>query len=1379
MTIRRQNNKARLIYKPLEARQMLATVAQPAIVVDTIDDVVDANDGLTSLREAITLANTVADADNDGDASRDLITFDESLTGQTVFLQRTLPTITTSLTIDGDLDNNASADISIAGIESQSFIVAGAFSVQNAEDVVFDGLTIKDAAGVRSALLVSDSSVSILNSNFDGNTGTAAGAIFSERSTLLIDNSDFTTNRVEDNAGTVVGIPSPTSNAIINLTVDGGAVLAFESTLTLTNSSFFANEGIDAGAVHALLSTVSIAESNFVGNIGTAGTGAFESFTSFVSIDSSLFANNEGTSGAGALKLSEFAAPDDQRTVATISNSTITENVSTGSGGGISSRMQAIELINSTVSSNRSTSRSGNGGGIDLFTTGTSLVAINSTISGNAAFSGAGGVQVSSSTSATLINTTITGNVSERSFGGAGIAFADSTNGDGKLILENSIVLGNRSISTLSNRQGTADDIEISGSDLDSSFESIGVNIIGSGLAVRSNVGLFDLGGDFNAPGIITATPAEVFAETTAFGEAEGNVGEGAILAGVLADNGGAVQTVALLADLNNPALDVGDLPVGLTTDATGNERSFDQNGVDNGGTVDAGAFELQIQVDLPPVIDGGATVTVDVPENTVFVTDVNVTDGIDSEGDGITFAITGGADAAAFTIDADTGELQFINAPDFEALSSSDTSNTFVVEVTATDSGSLTASQTVTVNVTDELPALALTIDQTSILENGGVATAALTRSSDTSDELTVTLTSSDDTRATVPATVVFADGQTEATFAVTAVDNDLVDGDQVVTITATAGTVGASADLTVLNDDIANSPPVIDGGATVIVDVPENTVFVTDVAAADDNDSEEDGITFAITGGADAAAFSIDADTGELRFVDAPDFEALSSLENTNTFTVELTATDSAGLTATQTVIVSVTDELPALALTIDQASISENGGVASATLTRSGDTSGELTVALTLSDDTESPEATIPATVVFADGQTEATFAVTAVNDDLVDGDQVATITATAGAITATATVTVLDDDVPPTDDPLVLGTDGDDTLFGSDGDDILVGGTGSDTLVGSAGDDIFFTDQIDGDFDRNDRDVIDLGNLDDNATGNDVVRDFDVNGTNGGENNFDTIEFTFMDELFTLSSGNDLLDFIDFIETDGDSSTDAIQDGSDLIFVFGRDSENPDIITQSVRLEDVIGGSNLTNADLAGSRVNQFGTFESDFFAVNGSILVGDGSNGSLNGGASDDFLVGGSGSDVLVGGAGNDILTGDETDGGSGGQDQDTFVFGDIDQLDIGNDVITDFDTNNFRGGESNFDTATFTFGGQNFSLNTGISFIRLIRALRDDGNADSEAILDGDDILLVFSRDENGAVTESIRFQDIVGDDGLTTRRLNRNNIGQITNETV
>ena len=70
---------------------------------------------------------------------------------------------------------------------------------------------------------------------------------------------------------------------------------------------------------------------------------------------------------------------------------------------------------------------------------------------------------------------------------------------------------------------------------------------------------------------------------------------------------------------------------------------------------------------------------------------------------------------------------------------------------------------------------------------------------------------------------------------------------------------------------------------------------------------------------------------------------------------------------------------------------------------------------------------------------------------------------------------------------------------------------------------------------------------------------------------------------------------------------------------------------------------------------------------------------------------DDVLVGGLGSDVLTGGAGNDVLVGDQESGRNDSRDRDTFVFGDVESAVIGNNIITDFDTNNFNGGENNFD----------------------------------------------------------------------------------------
>ncbi|MFO0929485.1 MAG: Ig-like domain-containing protein [Gemmataceae bacterium] len=117
----------------------------------------------------------------------------------------------------------------------------------------------------------------------------------------------------------------------------------------------------------------------------------------------------------------------------------------------------------------------------------------------------------------------------------------------------------------------------------------------------------------------------------------------------------------------------------------------------------------------------------------------------------------------------------------------------TQAVTVTAS-AGGLTAAAAVSVTDNEPSgPALQVTIDRTGVLEQAGanVATGTVTRYGFPLDQaLTVTLTSSDTTEATVPASVTIPAGQTSATFAIAAVDDSLTDGSQPVTITAAAPT-------------------------------------------------------------------------------------------------------------------------------------------------------------------------------------------------------------------------------------------------------------------------------------------------------------------------------------------------------------------------------------------------------------------------------------------------------------------------------------------------------------------------------------------------------------------------------------------------------------
>ena len=119
--------------------------------------------------------------------------------------------------------------------------------------------------------------------------------------------------------------------------------------------------------------------------------------------------------------------------------------------------------------------------------------------------------------------------------------------------------------------------------------------------------------------------------------------------------------------------------------------------------------------------------------------------------------------------------------------------------------------------------------------------------------------------------------------------------------------------------------------------------------------------------------------------------------------------------------------------LNLSIDPTSISENGGTATATVTRDGSTNTDLTVSLSSSD---TSEATVPNTVLIPSGQASATFAITAVDDVAVDGTQITTIAVSAPGLTSdSATLSVTDDDaVVPPSDGILLSLSNSQTLDG---------------------------------------------------------------------------------------------------------------------------------------------------------------------------------------------------------------------------------------------------------------------------------------------------------------------------------------------------------
>lgn len=94
----------------------------------------------------------------------------------------------------------------------------------------------------------------------------------------------------------------------------------------------------------------------------------------------------------------------------------------------------------------------------------------------------------------------------------------------------------------------------------------------------------------------------------------------------------------------------------------------------------------------------GGAAATTTILENTRAATTVTATDPL---GGTLTYTIVGGADAARFQINAASGALSFITAPDFEAPADANHDNRYEVVVRASN-GLDFDQQAITVEVTD-----------------------------------------------------------------------------------------------------------------------------------------------------------------------------------------------------------------------------------------------------------------------------------------------------------------------------------------------------------------------------------------------------------------------------------------------------------------------------------------------------------------------------------------------------------------------------------------------------------------------------------------------------------------------------------------------------
>ncbi len=239
---------------------------------------------------------------------------------------------------------------------------------------------------------------------------------------------------------------------------------------------------------------------------------------------------------------------------------------------------------------------------------------------------------------------------------------------------------------------------------------------------------------------------------------------------------------------------------------------------------------------------------------------------------------------------------MQTKGALDYEGQSS------YAVTVTATDGDGLTASISVTIEVTDvnEAPAYPAASAWVIVSENtaagANIISPAEATDPDAGDTVTYSLGGTDQAHFTIDSATselqtkeaLDYEGKSSYSLSVTATDG---------------GGLTASIAVTINVNDVNEAPAYVD--AAITVNVAENTAVGTDIGdpvVAADPDAG-DTLTYAL-GGDDKEHFSIDSASGQLKTKEALDYEGQSS------YSLTVTATDGDGLAASIGVTVNVTN-------------------------------------------------------------------------------------------------------------------------------------------------------------------------------------------------------------------------------------------------------------------------------------------------------------------------------------------------------------------------------------------------------------------------------------------------------------------------------------
>jgi uncharacterized OB-fold protein len=305
-----------------------------------------------------------------------------------------------------------------------------------------------------------------------------------------------------------------------------------------------------------------------------------------------------------------------------------------------------------------------------------------------------------------------------------------------------------------------------------------------------------------------------------------------------------------------------------------------------------------------------------------------------------VTWSLEDEGDAAAFSIDADTGTVTLTDDPDFETKSS----YTFTVVATDPDGNSSEQAVSLAINDLNEVgPSITSGATAAAIDENSGSDQVVYTAATD-DGPVTWSLQAGGDAAA-------FSIDATTGEVALTEDPDFEAKSSYSFTVVATDGAGNRSAQAVSLAiNNLDEVAPSVTSGATATA-IDENSgagQVVYTVTSTDDGDISTGSTTYSLGPGDDADDFSIDADTGAVTLTDDPDYETKSSYS----FTV--VATDAAGNSSEQAVSLAINDldEAPA---TVDAIELTSAAGAQNGILNAGDTVSVTVTISETIDVDT----------------------------------------------------------------------------------------------------------------------------------------------------------------------------------------------------------------------------------------------------------------------------------------------------------------------------------------------------------------------------------------------------------------------------------------